>query len=181
MKPYKTIIPPDSLIATEHQKVDYQDAFGIQLPRQYAIPPEKLVKLFFDSFPKWGQILLGIREFLAARVGLKTANGIDIKRQIHQFEGQPGQSIALFHVRERSEKEILTGETDDHLDFSLSFIGNKNADHFEVILATTVIYNNWMGKIYFFFVKPIHQLLVPAMLKKMAKKLVTNTSKLQSI
>ncbi|MEM8567447.1 MAG: DUF2867 domain-containing protein, partial [Bacteroidota bacterium] len=85
--------------------------------------------------------------------------------------GQPGESLALFHVKDRTDTEILTGENDKHLDFSLSIMGQPSHQGFEIILTTTVIFNNWLGRLYFFPVKPVHKLLVPAMLERMAKKL----------
>lgn len=172
MKTYLAPIDPKSLIGKEYPTVDYQDAFGIKIPIEYAVAPEELVKIFFQSFPKWAYILLGIRETFAGWIGLKTAKGIDLTKQMEAFAGQPGQSIGLFHVKDRSEVEILTGETDKHLDFSLSFIGNKMESDFEIILATTVIFNGWLGKAYFTPVKPVHRLLVPAMLKRMALQLM---------
>ena len=171
MKPYLTAISPNTLIGQEHSTIDYQDAFGVQIPLSAGVPPEKLVILFFESIPGWARFLLGIRETLASLIGLKTAKGMDVAEQLSKFRGEVGQSIALFHVRDRSSTEILAGEKDKHLDFSLSFIGQAKADHFEVVLATTVIFKGWLGKAYFLPVKPIHRLLVPAMLRRMAKKL----------
>ena len=172
MKPYLTTISSDTLIGQEHDSVDYQDAFGIQVPLSAAVSPEKLVLLFFESIPAWTRFLLGIRETLASLIGLKTAKDMDIAGQLSKFRGEVGQSIALFHVRDRTPTEILTGEQDKHLDFSLSFIGQTKPNHFEVILATTVIFKGWLGKVYFLPVKPIHRMLVPAMLRRMAEKLV---------
>jgi len=173
MKPYLTVISPDTLIGQEHGTVDYQDAFGVQVPLSATVPPEELVLLFFESFPTWARFLMGLRETIASLIGLKTAKGLDVADQLTKFRGEVGQSIALFHVRDRSSTEILTGEKDKHLDFSLSFIGQTKANHFEVVLATTVIFKGWLGKLYFLPVKPIHRLLVPAMLRRMAKKLAS--------
>ena len=172
MEPYLTAISSETLIGKEHEIVDYQDAFGVQVPLSAAVPPEKLVALFFESIPAWARVLFGIRESLASLIGLKTAKGLDINDQLAKFRGEIGESIALFNVRDRSSTEILSGEKDKHLDFSLSFIGENKADYFEVILATTVIFKGWLGKLYFLPVKPIHRLLVPAMLRRMAEKLV---------
>ena len=93
-------------------------------------------------------------------------------KQMESFKGQVGESIGLFHVKERTESEILTGELDKHLDFSLSFMGNKSETHFEIVLATTVLFKGWLGKFYFTPVKPIHRILVPAMLRRMAAQLM---------
>lgn len=174
LKPYEIPLSQDSLIGKEHPTVDYSDAFEISIPKDAGIPPEELVKLFFECIPSWAKLLLGLRELAAKMIGLKTADRSTVMQQIENFTGTPGESIALFHVKQRSDTEILTGEQDKHLDFSLSFIGQPKDDRFEIVLATTVLFNGWLGKLYFLPVKPIHRILVPAMLKRMAKKLVND-------
>ena len=171
MQAYSIRLPKESLIFQDLPKIDYQDAYAIRTSAKYAVPPEYLVKLFFNSIPFWAKILLGIREVLAKLIGLKTAHGIDVKQQIEEYRGEPGQSIALFHTLRRSDTEILTGENDSHLDFRLSFIGYRQQETFEIILATTVQMNSWIGRLYFLPVKPIHQVLVKSLLKRMTKRL----------
>ena len=73
MKAYLTQIDPTSLIGKEHPKVDYQDAFGIKIPKTYAVAPEELIKIFFHSFPKWAYIFLAIRKVFATLTGLKNS------------------------------------------------------------------------------------------------------------
>ncbi len=172
MQPYSIAIPNDSLILQDPLKIDYQDAYAIRIPAKFAVPPAHLVKLFFECIPNWASALLGIREVLAKLIGLKTAQGINVQQQLQEYRGEPGQSIALFHTLKRSDTEILTGENDSHLDFRLSYIGQTKQDTFEIILATTVQMNSWIGRLYFLPVKPIHRILVKALLKRMAKRLI---------
>lgn len=171
MKTFSIPISPQSLIGQEHSQVDYQDAFSIKVPVEHAVPTYELVKLFFQCIPVWAMMLIRIRETIASWIGLKTMDGKQVAQQLEEFRGDVGQSVALFHVKESNDQEILTGETDKHLDFSLSFIGKKESEHFEITLATTVLFNGWLGRLYFLPVKPIHKILVPVMLKRMAKKL----------
>ena len=159
------------LITKEHPSVDFKDAFCIQLPGRIQLSPSELAKLFFECIPRWAKFLLTIREALAKLIGLKTATAMDVEKQIAEFTGEPGQSIALFHVRAASSNEVLTGEDDKHLNFSLSFITKEEKNQTALILATTVRHTSWLGRVYFFFVKPFHRLLVPAMLNRIGKKL----------
>ncbi len=171
MTTYTIPLFPNSLIY-KAIRVDYEDTFAIDIPSKKVIHPEDLVPLFFDVFPSWFKVLMHLRETIAKMIGLKTAHGIDIQAQLDNFKGQKGESIALFHVFDRSEEEILMGETDKHLDFRLSFFSKmKEANLYQVSLATTVQYNGFLGKLYFFFVKPFHRLIVPIILKKIAKRL----------
>lgn len=171
MTTYTIPLFPNSLIF-KAIRVDYEDVFAIDIPSEKVIKPEDLVPLFFDVFPNWFKALMFLRETIAKLIGLKTAHGIDIKQQLANFKGEKGESIALFHVFDRSEHEILTGETDKHLDFRLSFFSKPKAENtYQVSLATTVQYNGRLGKLYFFFVKPFHRLIVPVVLKRIAKRL----------
>lgn len=170
MKPYRTRMPEHSIIGRSRRN-DYQDAYGIHLPVGQPVLVEKLPVLFFESFPFWAKVLLIIRETIAGLVGLKTARRSQVEKEMKEFTGKVGESIALFHVKDRSENEIVTGENDKHLDFLLSFFVNKKDDFTEIILTTTVKFNGWMGKVYFLPVKPVHKILLPVMLKRMAKRL----------
>ena len=169
--PYAAQIPEGALIEQAVRQIDYQDTYAIQVDPSKAVPTEKLIPLFFDSFPNWARVLMGIRETLANWIGLKTAKGMDVAQQIKSFKGEVGQSIALFQVWGRTPQEILTGERDKHLDFGLSFFGIEKPECFEIRLSTIVQFNSWLGRVYFFPVGPIHRILVPAMLRRMAKKL----------
>ncbi|MEM1321815.1 MAG: DUF2867 domain-containing protein [Bacteroidota bacterium] len=166
---YISQIPPNSMIASALDRIDYQDAFAIQLKQIQQLPPAKLPPLFFRALPKWFGVLIFIRERIASWLGLKTAAGIDIGRQLKDFTGEPGQSIALFHILGNSENEILSGEDDQHLDFRLSFFSTPQAEGTEIMLATTVQMNNWIGKLYFLPVGVVHRLIVPLILKRMAR------------
>lgn len=169
MKPYTLSLPATSLIATALNRVDYEDTFGIRTNARVSV--EQLPPLFFKLFPKWFTGLMYLREAIAGLIGLKTGKGIDVRAQLRDFTGTVGESIALFHVMGRSEEEILTGENDSHLDFRLSFFARPLAEGTELILATTVQYNGWLGKAYFLPVGPIHRLIVPIILKRMARYL----------
>jgi len=114
-----------------------------------------------------------IRERIAKMIGLKTGEGADIEKQLKEFKGEVGQSIALFHVLGRSEEEIMVGETDSHLDFRLSYFAiPKNETRTTLHLTTTVKFNNWLGRLYFIPVGPVHRIIVPILLKRMAKELL---------
>ena len=172
MKPYETDIDQNELIGQLQQAIDYQDAFSIVVPITYQVSPVRLVKLFFDSIPLWTKALLSIRDWMARWIGLKTTQGLDLSAALARFKGMPGESIGFLQVLGRSEEELMAGESDRHLVFWLSFIGRPVADGFEVKLATAVVFNGWVGRCYFVPVKPLHRLIVPAVLRKMARNLM---------
>ena len=175
MKPNEITLPKESIIKSSLRRNDYEDAFAIEI--DHPVPLEELPKMFFMAFPKWFIVLMGTREVVAKIIGLKTSEGMDVKKQIKEFKGEIGDSIALFHVLDKTEEEIMTGESDSHLDFRLSLFYRPKKEKHEIILATTVQYNNWVGKVYFFFVKPIHRLIMPVLLKRMNRLVENKTRK----
>jgi hypothetical protein len=166
MNPYPVKLPQPSLICSALDHIDYEDTFAVKVPGLVAA--EQMPPLFFKVFPKWFTGLMYLREAIAGLIGLKTGKGIDVKRQLREFKGEIGESIALFHVMDRNDEEILTGENDRHLDFRLSFFARPVGEETELLLATTVRYNALLGKLYFLPVRPIHRIIVPIILKRMA-------------
>lgn len=49
-----------------------------------------MMKLFFDSILIWMKVLLGIREVLVGLIGLKMVKGIDMVKELIDFEGKEG-------------------------------------------------------------------------------------------
>jgi len=170
----KIELPPDSVIYSSLSRNDYSDVFSISFTSTQAIPVEKLPLHFFNAVPKWFGALMMIRETIAKWIGLKTATDMDVNQQLADFTGEVGESIALFKVMGKTETELMAGENDKHLDFRLSYFSTRTAEQNEIALATTVQFNNWVGKVYFLPVKPIHRLIVPILLKRMAKQIQGN-------
>ena len=87
---------------------------------------------------------------------------------------KPGDKAVIFTVISRNEEEIVTGEPDKHLDFWTSIRWEKPSGMGKpgyVYSSTLVHYNNPWGKLYFFPVKPFHQLIVRTLMKKLARDL----------
>ena len=161
------------MIESSLSRNDYWDSFAVEIP----LPADKLIEqlpiLFFKVIPSWFQYLMYLRESIAKMIGLKTGIGVDVAQQIKDFRGEVGQSIALFHVLGRNETEIIMGENDKHLDFRLAFFAIPSSEiTTELHLSTTVQFNNWLGKLYFIPVGPIHRIIVPIILKRIAKELI---------
>lgn len=166
----------DYLISNALENIDFVDHYQLSTKQlHYAPEPKDLMIAFFKSFPKSFMYLLILREKIANFFNLKTAEKLDEQsriEQLHNFKGNIGDSIAIFHVLEKNEEEILTGEDDSHLNFRLSFITYKDDDAINLEMATTVDINNRLGKIYFAIVKPIHKYYMKQILRKMEVELL---------
>jgi len=162
-------LPENSLIIKSFSPIDYEDNFSVQINNK--IDLIQLPILFFQSFPNWFRGLMLLRETLAKPFGLKTAHGMDVEKQLQNFKGEIGESIAVFNVMGKSKNELMLGENDKHLNFRFSVFSFPNKNGTEVQMATTVKYTSWMGRIYFLPVRPIHRLIMPIMLRRIQKRI----------
>jgi hypothetical protein len=169
-------IPDNYLISQYNGKIDYKDNFQLKTDTLKHVPiPKECLVVFFKSFSPLLTKLIIAREIIAEKMGLKTAKKLSNRqrsRRIDEFEGNIGESIALFEVLDTNDVELLTGQTDKHLDFKLSFISYKEGKHNIIELATTVKTHNLLGKIYFLFVKPFHRYFMKRLLRKMNEELL---------
>ena len=133
---------------------------------------------FFKSFPAVFIKLLLFRERIAKIFGLKTATKTtkaERDKILNEFEGKIGDSIFISQVIDKDNVELLTGQTDKHLDFKLSFIIYEKDNHAIIELATTVNFHNLLGRMYFFFVRPFHRFYMKRILKRMEKVLINKS------
>lgn len=155
---------------------DYIDSFQGQFIDKFQnIGTTEIGKSFFSSGPKWIDKLFAFRNKLAGLLGLKTSGKItDRQKMLDNFKCEKGEQIGLFKVFDKTDDEIILGEDDKHLNFRVSlFIDkqNENKAGKNLIISTTVKFNNWFGRLYFLPVRPFHKLIVPTMLKEMIKNI----------
>lgn len=162
------------LIASTSLNADYIDVFQLTTNLTTIPTPKDCMVAFFRSFPPIFIKLLLLRESIARLVGLKTAsaaNAQEREKELEEFQGNIGDSIAIFEVLDKNETELMTGQSDKHLNFKLSFISRTENDLQIIELVTTVVINNGLGKLYFSLVKPIHIFFMKRILRRMHKEL----------
>ena len=168
MKITKMNIPEKSLLYPGHEKYDYIDSFGgVFNDKNNTIGIADVAEAFVKPLPRWAEALMTLRNQIVSLVGLKTSKKSYGKIQSEQF--LPGEKVGFFNVYNRTTNELILGEDDKHLNFRVSlFLDNQESDPSKKTVAVTTIvtFNNRMGHDYFFFVKPFHRLIVPAMLRK---------------
>lgn len=175
MKIIKTKIPENSLLYPDKNEYNYIDSYeGIVNDANNAVKIIDVGKAFFKPNPKWVDGLLFLRNKIVSIFGLKTTKNINNIRQLDSIKFEPGERIGLFRVFNITNDEIILGKDDKHLDFRVSLFLDecKNDPTKKVItITTTVIYNNWFGRLYFFPVKPFHCLIIRTTLKKNLQEL----------
>ncbi|MFD2164300.1 DUF2867 domain-containing protein [Paradesertivirga mongoliensis] len=167
-------LPSNSLLNSS--QYHYSDSYLTTLKDIYTgITPTQMGKAFFRSAPQWTESLFMLRNRMVSFMGLKAST----KPQNHlellaKFKCEPGEVLGLFKVFSKTDREVILGEDDKHLNFRVSLFCEPNpegAGEKRLIISTTVKFNNWFGRLYFLPVRPIHRLIVPAMLKGMVKQL----------
>ncbi len=151
-------LPMAALVATSLDRVDYSDAFRIELPASAPRSIDALAHATFSSVPRWIGTLLSMRDAVVGPLGLKTAEA-GPHAIPERFE--VGDAVALFRVHQRSETEIVFGEDDSHLDFRVSLLLDDDA----LVMTTVVAFRSWLGRGYFLPVRPVHARIAPAMLR----------------
>ncbi len=168
MKISKALVPPDSILNSH--SYDYVDSFqGVLNVSPKEVTSTDLGKAFFASAPDWLAKLFALRNKIVGIFGLKISGKVENRQQLlDSFTCSPGERLGLFQVFDRTENEVILGEDDSHLNFRVSLFIQPHAQNTEqsiVIISTTVVFNNWLGKLYFTPVRPFHKRIVPVMLK----------------
>lgn len=176
MKMSEAILPINSVLLSDTIEYDYIDSFQSSfMDKDGTITSNDIGKTFFMSGPKWIDILFDFRNKLVGLFGLKTSMKItDRQKLLNNFKGEEGDRLGLFKVYHKTADEIVIGEDDKHLNFRVSLFINKHKSQIsnkQLTLITTVKFNNWFGRFYFFLILPFHNVIVPTMLKGIIKNI----------
>ena len=164
-------LPAGSLAAGAFAITHYADAFAVTLPAGSRPDVDALVRALWSSVPWWVTALLRIRDRSVSLVGLKTSGGVK-RTAVERATLQPGDRAGLLTIRARTYDEILMGEDDRHLNFRASMLVRDEGDRATAVLSTVVHYNGSLGRVYFFFVRPFHRLIIPSMLRRLPRELL---------
>lgn len=184
MRIQAVLLPADSVLCTAGKNYDYTDSYQASLAEVGGtVQSVEVGKAFFASAPEWVDILFRLRNRIVAVFGLKTAGGTENRQEmLEKFSCAPGERLGLFKVYAKTDREVVLGEDDRHLNFRISlFIDRHETAPASLTISTTVEFNNWFGRLYFMPVKYFHKLIVPAMLKGIVRELERNTQKQQLV
>jgi len=160
MKILKTTIPEQSEYKNFIDPIDYADTFKMQVENQN-ISTESIYIDMFSTLPKWINQLMFVRNKIVGVFGLKVESLMSKKVTTLKV----GEKIGMFTIFAISEKEVIAGEDDKHLNFRVSILRVGE----EVMVSTFVKYNNLFGKVYMSLIIPFHQMIVKAMMRNYVK------------
>jgi len=111
---------------------------------------------------------MSVRNKMAAMVGLKNLSGPALEnviKSIHQTPYVVGERAGMFSVIAVSEKEVILGDNDKHLNFRISVMIDGDAKA-AVYVSTIVEEHNLAGRVYMLIVKPFHRVIAPYVVRK---------------
>ncbi|MBE9159494.1 DUF2867 domain-containing protein [Nodosilinea sp. LEGE 06152] len=157
-------VPSASLAMRSLPRLDFADAFRCQLPDDQLQNIDSVTRAIFLTMPRAIAQLLEFRNVIVRPFGLKTS--IDAAPSSSQEELQPGTAVGAFEILGRRQNdEIMLGEDDKHLDYRVSIQLERGEKKCWVIVSTVVKFNNWLGRVYFAPVRPVHKIIVPVMMR----------------
>ncbi len=143
----KVGIPHDTKVAGAFQRIDYADAFRIDLPRDFDGDIDEVARAVAASMrPSWSRDRSKDREV--------------------QPPLQPGASVGHWPVFQRSDDEVVLGLDRSYIDLRLSILLRDERTCLSVTATTVARYNNWIGAIYFVPVRYGHQIVLADTMRK---------------
>ena len=136
---------------------DWADAFEIVL-QDRRLTAIDAARVTLGRMPGWVRRLMAIRNALGRLVGLKTGSE----------PLAPGQTdkIGMFPVLTASDREVVLGFDDWHLDFRVVVEAADEGEQGSRLKATTLVKRkNLFGRFYIGLVRPFHRMIVPAALR----------------
>ncbi len=140
----------------------------------YEMPVESTSKSALEIYlevaaktPGWVNTLMAVRNRAVTLVGLKNLGHLsDLKPSKSASDYKVGDRIGIFSLLYLSENEIILGDTDKHLQARVSLCKIAAGSRHSVAVSTVVHVHNTLGRVYLFFVVPVHKIIVPAMLTR---------------
>ncbi|MER5541071.1 DUF2867 domain-containing protein [Streptomyces sp. NPDC002586] len=146
-------IPDDSSLQSLVPRVDYSDAFAVRLPPDAGTDAGEWADRFFADPPSWIRRMLALRDALVGMFGLKT-NDLE--------------AAVPFPELTRTEREVVYGVDDRHLDFRASVHVARSGEDVRLSVATVVHQHSLFGRLYFLPVRVVHPLIIRSMLRRVA-------------
>lgn len=142
-----TRLPNSSLLTSRRDPRDFLDCYAVQAD----MGPRRAAEII-TNFPDWVAPLLLVRRFVTAPFGLSN-DGPDAPNK-----------VGIFPVEQETERELIAGFDDKHLNFRVSVLCEEGLVH----LATWVRPHNFGGRAYLRAILPFHVLIVRNALRRVA-------------
>jgi hypothetical protein len=150
--------PPESGVASWFDAADLADAFAVPVDAtDVAKGVDSLARSALVDPAPWVRLLLGLRDTVVAGFGVKTTQ--EVRRAAI---ADNAERIDFFRILSRSDRELILGKDDRHLDFRLSLLLRVRPDGSgdELVATTVVRCHNALGRAYLALIARFHRLVV---------------------
>lgn len=171
MKVYKTEIPADSL-TRQFFPVDYTDAFACKVKVAKKLSADDMQIALWTVMPKWVKALFKLRNILVRPFGLRTEYIENRNEKLENMIRHGDGSVEGMSLAAKTENETVLLLNDSHLDAYVSIHIARNGESQTMTTITLVKYRNTFGRVYFFFIKPFHKIVIKAEMKSNLKKVI---------
>lgn len=158
----------EGLARTALPRVDFADAFAVDVPPDSDLEFASLARAGFEACPGWVRRMMALRDAVMGPLGLKTGREFE-PTSAADWE----RALAELHpIYSEDGNEVLFGIDDWHLDFRASLLRQHTEGVVTLVATTLVHFKHWMGRAYFVPVRVGHKWIVPAMLAALQRRLV---------
>jgi hypothetical protein len=164
----REVPPPAESGVASWFDADLADAFAVPIDAaDVAKGMDSLARSTLGDPAPWIRLLLGLRDGLVAGFGVKTTQ--EVRRAAI---ADNAERIDFFRILARSDRELILGEDDRHLDFRLSLLLRVRPDGSgdELVATTVVRCHNALGRVYLALIARFHRLVVISNLSRAANK-----------
>lgn len=158
---YPTSLPAESTIAGLFSGADLADAYAAPLPDCVAgLPMADLAARLLGHPSWWFRGLLGVRDGVMARFGVKTT------AEMRRADGRP--RVAFFPILASRTDELILGDDDRHFDFRAPLLRRRHAtgQGEELVMTTVVHCHNRLGRAYIAAIRPFHHRVIISSLRR---------------
>jgi Protein of unknown function (DUF2867) len=119
-----------------------------------------VVEIFFGVFghhPLWMKSILIARNRVASFCGLDAATASELMKPQVKRSYNVGDKIGPWPIFNLTQSELVAGRDNNHLDFRLSVLKEKNGETTSAVISTICTTHNVFGRLYLFFIIPFHK------------------------
>ena len=160
--------PAESGVAGWFDAADLADAYAVPIgAADVAKGIDNLARSALADPAPWIRLLLRLRDALVAGFRVKTTQ--EVRRAAI---ADNAERIDFFRILARSDRELILGEDDRHLDFRLSMLLRARPDGSgdELVATTVVRCHNALGRVYLALIARFHRLVVITNLSRASNK-----------
>ena len=160
-------IPDSSIIFPTLGNANFADCYETPDPQPQASALQTWLDLMRQT-PPWISHLMALRNRIVVLVGLKDVGQLSDLASCDASQYRCGDRVGIFELRYVSEREVLLGQDDQHLNVQLSLLKYQRDGHAVLSLSTVVHVHNTLGHAYMAVITPFHRRIARTMLARAA-------------